>query len=99
MNPVDVKSSQYIDSSKEINNKGPKYKIGNIVRTLKYENTFAKSYTPNWSEKVFVIKKVKILCHGYMLLVIFKVKKLLESFTKKNCKKTNKKVFRIEKVI
>ena len=26
---------------------------------LKYKNTFAKRYTPNWSEEVFVIKEVK----------------------------------------
>ena len=34
-----------------------------------------------------------------MLLVILKVKKLLERFTKKNCKKTNQKEFTVEKVI
>ena len=32
MKPADVKSSTYIDSSKEINNKDPKIKIGDIVR-------------------------------------------------------------------
>ena len=30
--PVDVKSNTYIDSSKEINNKDPKFKIGDIAR-------------------------------------------------------------------
>ena len=34
-----------------------------------------------------------------MLLVILKAKKLLERFTKKNCKKENKKGFRKEKLI
>ena len=34
-----------------------------------------------------------------MLLMILMVKKLLEHFMKKNCKKTNQKEFRIEKVI
>ena len=34
-----------------------------------------------------------------MLLVILIVKRLLERFTKKNCKKTNQKEFRVEKVI
>ena len=29
------------------------------MRISKYKNTFAKGYTPNWSEEVFVIKKVK----------------------------------------
>ena len=34
MKPVDVKSSTYINSSKEINDKDPKFKIGDIVRIL-----------------------------------------------------------------
>ena len=59
MKPADVESNKDIDSSKEINNKDPKFKIGNIVRISKYKNIFAKGYTPNWFEDVFVIKKVK----------------------------------------
>ena len=35
MKPVDVKSSMYIDSSKKINDKDPKFKIGDIVRISK----------------------------------------------------------------
>ena len=42
--PVDVKSSIYIDSSKEIDDKDPKFKIGHIVRISKYKNIFAKGY-------------------------------------------------------
>ena len=58
--PVDVKSSTYIDSSKEENNeKDPKFEIGDIVKTSKYKNIFAKVCTPNWSEEIFVIKNVK----------------------------------------
>ena len=34
--PADVKSTTYIDSSKEINNKSPKLKIGDTVRIAKY---------------------------------------------------------------
>ena len=59
MEPVDVKSNTYIDSSKENNRKDLKFKIGDIVRRSKYENILAKSYTPNWSEKAFVIKKIQ----------------------------------------
>ena len=57
--PVDVKSSTYIDSSKEINDEDTKFKIGDIVRISKYKNIFAKCYVPNSYEEVFVIKKVK----------------------------------------
>ena len=57
--PVGVKSSTYIDSSKEIIDKDPKFKVGDTVRMSKYKNIFANGYTPYWSEEVFVIKKVK----------------------------------------
>ena len=39
--------------------KYPKFKIGDTVRISKYKNIFARRYTPNWSEKVLLIKKVK----------------------------------------
>ena len=64
MKPVDVKDNTYIDSmelhsSKEVNDKDPKFKVGDHVRISKYKNIFVKGYTPNWSEKRFVIKKVR----------------------------------------
>ena len=59
MKPVDIKSSTYIDSSKENNDEDPKFKNGDIVRISKYKNIFVKGYVPNSSEEVFVIKKVK----------------------------------------
>ena len=99
MKTVDVKSNTYIDSSKEINDKDPKFKISDFVRISKYKNIFANVFTLNCSEEVFVIKKVKKLCQGHMLLMIFMEKNFFERFTKKNCKKTNQKEFRIEKVI
>ena len=42
MKPVDVKSNTYIDSSKEINDKNPKFKIIDNIRISKYKNVFAK---------------------------------------------------------
>ena len=57
--PVDVEDDTYIDFKKEVNDKDPKFKVGDHVRISKYKNIFAKGYTPNWSEEVFVIKKVK----------------------------------------
>ena len=45
--PADVKPSTYIDSSKEISNQDPKFKIGDIVWISKYKNIFAKGYVPN----------------------------------------------------
>ena len=59
MKPVGVKDNTYIDFEKEVDNKDPKFKIGDHVRISKYKNVFAKGYTPNWSEEGFVSKKVK----------------------------------------
>ena len=59
LKPVVVKPCTYNDSGKEINHEDPKFKIGDIVRISKYKTFFAKYYVPNWSEEVFVIKKVK----------------------------------------
>ena len=75
MKPVDVKSSTYNDSSKEINNKDHKFRISDFVRISKCKNIFAKGYVPNWSEEVFVVEKVKNI--SFMLLVILKSKRLL----------------------
>ena len=46
-------------SSKKVNDKDPKFKVVDDVSISKYENIFAKGYTPNWSEEVFIIKEVK----------------------------------------
>ena len=61
MKPVDVKDKTCIDSMELLhsNDKDPKFKVGDHVKISKYKNIFAKGYTPNWSEEVFVIKKVK----------------------------------------
>ena len=44
---------------KKSNNKDPAFQVGDHVRISKYKNFFSKGYTLNWSEEVFVIKKVK----------------------------------------
>ena len=61
-----MKLSTYIDSSKEINDEDPKFKIEDIVRISKYKNIFAKGYVSNWSEEVFVTKRLKTLFLGCM---------------------------------
>ena len=100
MRLVNVKSNTYINSRKEINDKDPKFKIGNTGRISKYKNLFAKGYVPNWSGEVFVITKdKKTPCCGHMLLVILTEKRLLECLKKKELQKTNQKGFRVEKVI
>ena len=59
MKPKDVKSNNFTEYVEESNEKKPKFKIGDHVRISKYKNIFAQGYTPNWSEEVFVVNKVK----------------------------------------
>ena len=81
------------DPSMELhsNKKNPEFKVGDKVRISKYENIFAKDYTPNWPEEVLLLIKLKIQFLGLMLIVIWIVKKLLKVFMKKHCKKQIKK--------
>ena len=54
MKPIDVKGDTFAEYNEESNEKDPKLKIGDNVRISKQKKFFAKGYTPNWSEKVFV---------------------------------------------
>ena len=40
--PVDVKDNTYIDFKKEVNDKDPKFKVGDYVRISKYKNILLK---------------------------------------------------------
>ena len=99
MKPVDAKSNTYIDSSKDVNDKNPKFKIVSNVRISKYMNAFAKGYTPNWSEKVFVIKKVKNTVPLTYVTNDLKGEEIDETLYENELQKTNQKDFRIEKII
>ena len=90
MKPVDVNPSMYTDFNIENDKEGPKLKVDNNVGISKYKNIFAKGDVPNWSDEIFVIKKVKNIVP--LLLVILTEMKLLGHFTKKNCKNNAKRV-------
>ena len=57
--PIDLTGDSYVEYNENSNKKDPKFKVGDNVRISKYKNIFAKGYTPNWSEKNFVISKIK----------------------------------------
>ena len=96
--PVDVKDNTSIDSEKEVNDKDPKFKVGDHVRISKYKNIFAKGYTPNWSEEVFVIKKVKNTVPWTYVINDLNGEEIIGTFYEKELQKTNQQEFRIEKV-
>ena len=99
MKSANVKSNTYIDSSKEINDKNPKFKIGDNVRISKYKNVFAKGYTPNWSENLFVTKKVKNTVLWTNVNNDLNGEEIVGTFYENELQKTNQKEFRIEKII
>ena len=40
MKPIDVKDNTYINIGKEVNDKDPKFRVGDHVRTSKYKNIY-----------------------------------------------------------
>ena len=57
MKSIDVKDKAYVDSKKEVNDKDSRIKVGDKISN--YKNIFAKGYTPNWYEEVFVVYEIK----------------------------------------
>ena len=50
-------SDSFAEYNEKSNEKDPKFKVGDHVRISKFKNVFAKGYTSNWSEEIFVLKK------------------------------------------
>ena len=52
--PIDATPVSYAEYSVDSNEKNSKFKVGDNVRISKYKSIFAKGFTQNWSEEVFV---------------------------------------------
>ena len=74
-------------------------RVGDHVRISKYKNIFAKGYTPNWTEEVFVIGKIKNTVPWTYVINDLNGKEIAASFYKNELQKTSQKGFRIEKVL
>ena len=59
MKPADVGDDSFAKYNEESNEKHPKFKVGDHVRISKFKNVFAKRYTLNWSQEIFIVKKIK----------------------------------------
>ena len=99
MKPIDVKDNTYINIGKEVNDNDPKFKGGYHVRISKYKNTFAKSYTTNWSEETFVIKEIKNTVPWTYVINDLNGEEIIGTFYEKELQKIEQQEFRIEKVI
>ena len=95
MKLVDTKTNTYIDSNKEINDKDVNSKM--VILGYQNINIFATGYTPNWSEEVFGIKKVKNTALWIYAPNDINRKEIVRTLYEKELQKTNQKKFRIEK--
>ena len=77
----------YIYFDVENNDKNPKFKVGDHARISKYKNIFAKGFTSDGSEEVFVIKKIKNTVPWTYLIEELNDEEISEHFIKKNHKR------------
>ena len=99
MKPANVKDNTYIDFKREVNDKDLKFKVGNRVRISKYKNVFAKGHTPNWSEEVFVVSKIKNTVPWTYVIDDLNGEEIIGACYEKELQKTSQQEFKIEKVI
>ena len=99
MKPVDVKDNTYIDFEKEVNDENPKFKAGDHVRISKYKNIFTKGYMPNWSEEIFIIKKIRNTVPLTYVINDLNGEEIIGTFYENELQDTKQNEFRTEKVM
>ena len=99
MKPVDVKDNTYIDVKKEINDKDPKFKVDDHVRISKYKTIFTKGHMPNWSEEIFIIKKIENTVPCTYVINDLNSEEIIGTFYENELQRTRQNEFRIEKVL
>ena len=91
MKSKDITDDSFVEYSEETNNKSPKFKVGDNVRISKYKNIFAKGFTSNCSEEVFVVNKVQNTVPRTYLINDLNGEEIKGSFYEKELQKTNQK--------
>ena len=108
MKPITIASDSYSEYDEDSSKKNPKFKVGDHVRISKYKNIFANWYTPNWSEEVFIINKIKNVVPWTYSISDLNGEKIIGSIIwiigiiwiyEKELQKANLEKFRIEKII
>ena len=80
---------RHVDLKKEVNDKNPKFKVGDRVRISKHKNIFAKGYMPNWSEEVFISSKIKNTVPQTYVINDLNGEEITGTFYEKEQQKTN----------
>lgn len=77
-----------------------KFKVGDHVRISKYRHVFSKNYTPNWTNEIFTIAKVKQTNPRVYLLKDSTGEEIMGGFYEPELKKVkHPDVYLVEKVI
>ena len=97
MKPIDIKDNTNIDFKKEVNDKTPKFKVGDHLRISKYKNIFAKGYMANWSEEIFIIKKIKNTVPWTYVINDLNGEEIISTFYENELQKTDQKRIRNRK--
>ena len=99
MKPIDVTADSYAEYKEDANKKNPKFKVGDYVTISKNKNIFAKGYSPNLSEEVFVASKIKNIVPWTYVFSDLNGEEITGSFYEKEFQKSSQEKFKIEKVI
>ena len=89
MKATDVTDDSYAEYNEDFNKKILNLKL---VTMLEFQNTkiiFAKGYVPNWSEKVFVVNKIKNAVSRTYVVSDLKGEEIIGSFHEKELQKTS----------
>lgn len=101
--PIDVYNKKVILTTQieEKNDAKPKFKVNDRVRISYNKGVFDKSYFPNWSYEIFIIKEVKPTNPYTYKLIDYKKQEVKGSFYENELQKTEQKegVFLIEKIL
>ena len=92
MKPIEVTDDSYAECNEDSmhsNKKDPKFKVGDHVRISKYKNIFAKGHTPNLSEEVFVVNKIKNTVPSTYVINDLNGEEITGSFYEKELQKIN----------
>ena len=89
MEPIDVTLDSFAECIEDSNVTKPKFKVGEHVRISKCKNIFAKGYTKNRSEKVFLVSKIKGTVPWTYVIISLIGRQIAESFYEKELQKTS----------
>ena len=79
--------------------KAPSFKVGDRVRIVKKKKTFEKGFTPNWTEELFTVVRVKKTKPPTYSIIDTKGEEIHGTFYEEELQKSSQTIYRVEKVL